>query len=86
MNKVVLSQSELAKLQNADDIVEICDEKGQTQGFVVPAEMHREMMSAWLKAMFTDEEIEAARREPGGMPTADAVAYLEKVAEEHRRS
>jgi hypothetical protein len=85
MEKVPLNSDVVAKLRDLETFVELCDESGQARAVAMPPELHREMMSAWLKSMFTDEEIEEARRESGGMTTAEAIAYLQKVASEHRR-
>jgi hypothetical protein len=39
----------------------------------------------WADAVFDQESLKRARQETGGYTTAEAVAYLRKVADEHRK-
>jgi hypothetical protein len=78
MSKVTLDQSLRAKINNLDSEVEFCDESGRTVGYYVPADWHHQLLYAWAKAQFTDEELEIARRQPGGRPLAEILARLEK--------
>jgi hypothetical protein len=81
MSKVTLDQSLRAKLNNLDAEVEFCDESGQTVGYFVPADWHRRLLYAWANAQFTDEELEKARRQPGGRSLAEILARLDGYLE-----
>jgi hypothetical protein len=83
VNKVILDPSLRAKLNSLNEQLELCDEDGHTLGFFLPPDLHHELLHAWAKSQFTDEEIAQARREikaEGGLTTSQAVTYLEKVA------
>jgi len=79
MSKVTIDQLLRAKINNLDAETEFCDESGRTVGFYVPADRHRELLYAWAKAQFTDEELETARKQPGGRPLAEILARLERL-------
>ena len=78
MSKVTIDQSLRAKLDNLSAEVEFCDESGRTVGYYVPADWHHELLYAWAKSQFTDEELEKARNQPGGRSLPDILARLEK--------
>ncbi len=84
MTKVIVDTELRAKLHNLETEVALCDEKGQPIAHVLPEAEYRKLLYAWAKTLFSREEIEAARAEPGGMPTAEAIAYLEKVISDAR--
>jgi tetraacyldisaccharide-1-P 4'-kinase len=86
MNKVVLDDDLRAKLNGLNDEVEVCDAEGRTIGRFLPEQEYRSLIYDLAKADFTiDAEAEEARKEPGGMTTAEAVAYVERVIESHRQ-
>jgi hypothetical protein len=76
MNKVIIEPSLLPKLGNLDSRVEFCDTSGRTLGFFVPASEQQRLLYVWARGEFSDEEIERARREPGGFELADILADL----------
>jgi hypothetical protein len=78
MSKVTLDPSLRAKLNNLDRPVEFCDESGRTVGYYVPADRHRELLYAWAKSQFTDEDLKKAKNQPGGRPLAEILTRLEK--------
>ena len=78
MQKVTLDQSLRAKLNGLTTQIELCDDAGQTIGYFLPAEWHRQLLYAWAKAQVTDEELEQARQEPGGSSLAEILEKLEK--------
>lgn len=86
MTKVLLDDVLRTKLNGLADELELCDQTGQTVGHFVPADLYRELLYAWAKAQFTDEEIALARQEPGGFTTAEAIAYLEKLVSAKREA
>ena len=84
MQKVILDDVLRAKLHNLESEVALCDEKGQPIAHVLPDEEYWKLRYAWAKTLFTDEEIQAARAESGGMSTQEAIAYLDKVISDAR--
>jgi hypothetical protein len=77
MNKLVLDPALRLKL-NLETEVEVCDEDGRTIGFFLPAAWHRDLLYSWAKANVSDEELDRARRQPGGRPLSEILARLEK--------
>jgi hypothetical protein len=61
MNKIVLDDHLKAKLNGLDKTVEVRDETGRTVGQFVPQEEYLKLFYAFLKTVFTDEEIERGR-------------------------
>jgi hypothetical protein len=78
MQKVTLDASLRSKLNNLDREVELCDESGATVGYFLPATWHQQLLYAWAKAQFTDEELELARQQKGGRTLAEILADLQK--------
>lgn len=78
MSHITLDQWLRAKICDLDEQVAICDETGRTVGYYVPAQWHREMVYAWAKQQFTDEELEMARKQTGSRPLQEVLADLEK--------
>jgi hypothetical protein len=84
---VILDPTTSAPFKGLAEHVELCDEAGKTLGFFLPPDFHHEVIYAWAKSLFTDEDIERSRQEyraGGGLTTAEAVAYLERVARDAR--
>jgi hypothetical protein len=79
MQKITLGKEGRIALDDLKEKVEICDEAGKTVGYFLPAESYRRLIYDWAKAQVTDEELEAARREPGGSPLAEFLAELEQT-------
>jgi hypothetical protein len=83
MQKLTLDSSILSQVGGLDAQLEVCDESSRVVGYLLPPELHRELMYAWARTQFTDEESARARAElksQPGLPTADAIAYLERLA------
>ena len=72
MNKVVIDRDAKSKLGNLTHELEFCDENGQTLGYFIPATGRERELYDWAKREFTDEEVQRARAEPGGL-TVDEV-------------
>ncbi len=79
MNKVIVDPTLRSKLKNLDSRIEFCDESGRTLGYFVPAAEQERLLYAWARTEFTDDEIDRARNEPGGL------SILEVLAELHER-
>ncbi len=76
MNTIVVDRLLRSKLNNLDSRLELRDESGKVLGYFVPASERERLLYAWAQAEFTDEEIERARREPGGLAIAEVLADL----------
>ncbi len=83
MQKIQLPADLSAKLAASDDTVGLCDEAGAMKWVALSPDLYREMMLAWADRQFDPAALERARAEPGGMTTAEAVAYLRDVAARH---
>jgi hypothetical protein len=82
MQKIILDSNVLAKVGPLDSHVEVCDEQGRTLGYILPPDLHHELLYAWAKSQFSDEKIAAARDERKirpGFTTAEAIARLERL-------
>ncbi len=84
MEKVVLDPTLRAALKGANDQVALCNEAGQPLAYVLPADIYREMLTAWADSVFGDEaELEQARQEirtQGGVTGAEILARLQEIA------
>jgi hypothetical protein len=76
MSRITLDETLRAKINDLGEEIEICDDEGRIIGYYVPAECHRKMLYAWAKEQFTDEELQAARRETGGRSLTEFWAEL----------
>jgi len=76
MNRIMVDAALRSKPDNLESRLELCDESGVTLGCFVPASEREGLLYAWARAEFTDEEIERARREPGGLTIAEVLADL----------
>jgi hypothetical protein len=85
MRKITLDAETRSKLAPGAEEIELCDERGITLGYYVPADEFREMMYAWAQKLFDEAEVERARRETGGYTTAEALAELESRFPQLRR-
>ena len=65
-------------MHNLTRQVELCDESGRTLAYVLPSEDYLQWAYEWARTQFTDEELEAARRESGGLSTAEVLEWLKQ--------
>jgi hypothetical protein len=82
MSKVILDAATRARLNGLDQELELCDEAGNVIGYFLPPKEHERLMYAWAKSQVTDAELDAARREQGGMTTQELLAHLEQFIRE----
>ena len=71
MGKIVLDDALKAKLNGLNQTVQVEDASGLAVGQFVPQEEYLKLLYAWAKAEVTDEELDRASREPGGMTLAE---------------
>ncbi len=73
MNKIVIDKDLRTRLDNLDTELELCDESGHTLGYFVPTAEANPSLYEWARCEFTEEEIESARKEPGGLNIAEVL-------------
>jgi hypothetical protein len=66
MSKVILDTALKSKLNGLQEELELCDEAGHTLGHFLPPHVYRKLVTAYYQSVFTDEEIERARKQLGG--------------------
>lgn len=76
MTRVVVDTSVITKLNNLNSALELCNESGVTLGHFYPVADRKRELYDWAKAAFSDEELDAAEREPGGVTTEELLARL----------
>ena len=76
MNHVIASGALLDELGELNEPVALCGDDGEPLGFVVPSANRLRKLYDWAKKEFTDEEIEKARAEAGGLTTAEILRGL----------
>jgi hypothetical protein len=82
---ITLDESLRARLNGLNTIVPVRDEAGAFVGYFVPQETYDTMFEAWANSEVTESELGAARqeyREHGGLTTAEAIAYIKRLAGE----
>ncbi len=77
MNRVILDQSSLMKLQALSESAEICDATGRVVGFFRPA---IDGQTRLPNVPFTDEELDRFAVEPGGRALDEIIDDLETQA------
>jgi hypothetical protein len=73
MSKIILNEDQCSKLNGVSSTVEVCNESGQTVGFVLSEEFYTKLMYAWIKSQPIEEDLELqqALKEKGGRPLAE---------------
>lgn len=79
MTTVTVDKELCAKLKDFDHEVIITDEMGQKVGRFFPEAEYIKLLYDRARCMVTDEELERARREPGGRTTAEVLERLKKL-------
>ena len=78
MSQVMMSAEQRSHLQATNGEAELLDEDGQLLGYFVPPQLHRELILTWSRAHVSDEELDRARREPGGRSLHEILADLKQ--------
>jgi hypothetical protein len=72
MATMVIDPKAIAQLLGMTERVQLLDRDGKTLGYYEPP------ISVWYPDDVTEEELDRREQEPGGMTTAEAIAYLKK--------
>jgi hypothetical protein len=78
MNRIVIESAIRSRLDELEAQMEFCDESGRTLGYFVPVPEQDRQLYDWARRQFTDEEIQRARAESGGL-TIDEVRESFKI-------
>ena len=73
MNKIVIDKDLRTRLDNLDTELELCDESGHTLGYFVPTSETNPSLYESARCEFTEEEIESARKESGGLTISEVL-------------
>ncbi len=76
MTKISVDAATRAKLHNLDDILELCDESGQTLGYFHPIVHLTGSQKAKDLSPFSDEEIRERQKDRSGRPLRDILKDL----------
>jgi CRISPR/Cas system-associated endonuclease Cas1 len=79
MTTVVVDKELRDKLNGFEHEVIFCDESGQPVGRFLPESEYMKMLYERARHMFTDEELEAARRPQREYTTAEVIEHLNKL-------
>jgi CRISPR/Cas system-associated endonuclease Cas1 len=79
MTTVVVDKELRDKLNGFDHEVIFCDESGQPVGRFLPQSEYMKILYERARHMFTDEELEAARRPQREYTTAEVIEHLNKL-------
>ena len=73
MSKVTLDAATQARWHGMSEPVEFCDEKGQTVGHFLPADLYQKLLHRLAESQcpFTPEQLRSMRAESGGRPLSD---------------
>jgi hypothetical protein len=74
MNQLLVDDELRSKLDDLSHGIELRDESGRVVGYFVPASSSEEADDARVSSMFSDEEIAAARNEPGGLTIEEVLS------------
>lgn len=74
MTKLTVDSQTRAKLNNLEELIELCDESGRTLGYFHPTRSPNG--GSANSSPFSDEEIEQRRKQPPGRPLAEIVKEL----------
>lgn len=85
MNVITLDPDLRAKLNGLNEHLEVQDGSGKIVGHFLPDAIYTRLIYAWAKLEFADEaEHKLAMSEPGGMTTAEAIAFVHQLASNDR--
>ncbi len=79
MTTVIVDKELREKLNGFEHEVVFCDESGQPVGRFLPQSEYMMILYERARHMFTEEELEVARKAPGKHTTAEVIEYLNKL-------
>jgi hypothetical protein len=79
MTRLIIDAATLARLQNLQDLSEVCDESGRVLGYFHPVLPSEAAARAERRSPFTDEELQQRRQQRTGRPLAEILERLGKV-------
>jgi hypothetical protein len=71
MNKITLDDTLRAKLNGLNEVLEVCDESGQSLGHFLPAEEYHKLLYTTDYCPYTEEELERSLQESDGRPLVE---------------
>jgi hypothetical protein len=87
MEKIILDPALRSALHGGTEHLQLCSADGQTLSYIVPADLYRQLLTAWADEVVADErELEQARQEvrtQGGVSGAEILAHLESLGRAH---
>jgi hypothetical protein len=72
MTRIMLDATTMAQLYNLNEVLEVCDESGQTRGFFHP------IGGQTARSPFTREQLEELRKQKTGRPLDQIIRDLER--------
>jgi len=79
MERVVVDADGRVKLDAVKNEMAVTDSTGKTLAYVVPPALYKRFVEVWLASEPTSEELDAARREQGGLNISQVLAHLADV-------
>jgi hypothetical protein len=79
MVKLTINETLSKQLHSLEEEAVLCDDSGRTVGYYLPESLRKRLICDWAMSQVSEEELERARREPGG-------SSLEEIWERLRRS
>ena len=76
MSKIILDAELKAKLNGLDKTMEVEDTNGRLVGQFVPQAEYMKLLYAWAKTLVTDEELNRAAAQTGGLPLTEVLKRL----------
>jgi hypothetical protein len=79
VTRLIVDAATLARLQNLQDLSELCDESGRVLGYFHPALSSGAAAPAERRSPFTDEELQHRRQQRTGRPLSEILERLGKA-------
>lgn len=73
MTRIFLDAKTVAELHNLNEVLEVCDESGQTRGFFHPSKPDQQ------RSPFTREQLEEFQKQRTGRPLTEVMRDLEQL-------
>jgi hypothetical protein len=80
MTAITIPASMKPLFGQVSESVSVQDEQGNVLGFYTPMRSATKEDYEWARKQFTPEEIDAARRDPGGFTTQEVFEHLNRLS------